>query len=93
MFFFQVNGTKTGSANATEVFCEFDNYSFTTRLFYYVSDLVWEKLDCMLQFDDNNGDHIPQIGPLLVDMQIQQRHILAGILKVSFCNVYNITVL
>ena len=36
---------------------------------------------------NNNGDadeqQWPQIGPLLVDLQLQRRHILAGILKVS----------
>ena len=29
------------------------------------------------------GEDLPQIGPLLVDMQVQRRYILAGILKVN----------
>ena len=51
----------------------------------YVSTLVWDKLDDMSQNNNGEieGEDLPQIGPLLVDMQLQRRYILAGILKVS----------
>ena len=73
------------NATTDESACDFSHTTFVANLYSYISGLVWNKLDKMTQNANSvtRGEDLPQILPLIMEMELQRKYILAGILKVD----------